>query len=122
MPRKAAIVGMIVCLLCLQIGFPILFDHWVITIGKALPSFFTLGLTTVLIYKALRYPRGTAFTFFGLAQITLSIFLAWKLFNLGFAWVSLLIILTAIVFAPKSAKFTWRRFGVDKYYNESSEN
>ena len=122
MHPRAAIFLTVIFLVCLQVAFPMLLEHWVITIGKALPSFFTLGVSTVLLYKALRYPRGTAFTFFGLVQIAFSSLLVWKFFQLDLAWISLLIILGAIVFGPKSARTTWRWFGVDRYYNNNSEN
>ena len=122
MSSKFAVFLTVIALICLQAFFPILIDHWVVTIAKALPSFFTLGVSTVLLYKAFRYPRGTLFTVFGCIQIALVAWLIWFLFKVDWAWISLPLLLAAIVFGPKSARASWKWFGVDKYYQHNSNS
>ena len=122
MSANLAAVLTAISLIALMAGFPVLIDHWVVTIAKTLPSFFTLGTATVLLYKAFRYPRGTIFTFIGLAQIGVTGWLVWEMIQRGLAWVSLPILVAAIVFGPKSAKASWKWLDVDRYYKNRQKD
>ena len=97
-------------------GATSLFEFWVLNIAKAIPPAFTLGMCTVLLYKGFRYPRGTAFTVFGLIQLSFVGWLVWWMIHENYAWVSLPILLAAAFVGPKSAKATWKWLDVDRYY------
>ena len=118
MSTKLTLILTVTSLLALVLAFPILLDHWAITIGKTIPSFFTLGISTVLLYKAFRYPRGTIFTFIGLAQLVLTGWIVLRLIHVGLAWASIPILIAAMVFGPRSAKALWKCLDVDIYYRQ----
>ena len=118
MSTKLTLFLTVASLLALVLGFPILLDHWVITIAKTIPSFFTLGISTVLLYKAFRYPRGTIFTFIGLAQLVLTGWIVLRLIHVGLSWASIPILIAAMVFGPRSAKALWKYLDVDSYYRK----
>ena len=120
MGPRASTVLTAISLICLQVFFPVLVSHWVITIAKALPSFFTLGITTFLLYKLFRYPRGAVFTVLGIAQLAFTFWLGFYLWNAGLPILIIPVFLAAIVFGPKSAKATWKFLGVDRYYINKS--
>ena len=116
MRAKAAAIFTVIALLCLIAVFPALRELWIIVIVKALPSFFSLGLSTVILYKAFRYPRGTAFTLLGLAQLAFTGWLAWIAIQAGSTWLLIPILIAAIIVGPKSGKACWKWLDVDRYY------
>ena len=118
MGPRVSIFLTVIGLIALQAAFPFLIDHWLITIAKSLPSFFSLGLTTVLLYKAFRYPRGTGFTIVGLLQIALSVWALWMLYINNLTWLAIPLVFAALVFGPRSARATWILFDVDRYYRK----
>ncbi len=120
MSTKLTLFFTVASLLALVLAFPILLDHWVITIAKTIPSFFTLGISTVLLYKAFRYPKGTIFTFVGLALLALTGWIVFKVIDVGIAWASVPILIAAIVFGPRFTKALWKWLDVDSYYKKSS--
>ncbi len=120
MNRKLSILFTALVLIGLMASFHFLIEHWVVTISKAIPSAFTLGMTTVLVYKSLRYPRGTVFTLFGLLQIGLILWIGLVAIETGLTWILLPLSIAVFVFAPKSAKASWKWFGVDRYYQKKT--
>ena len=108
----------VISLIFLQIFFPLLLQHWLFTIAEALPSFFTLGITTFLLYKSYRYPRGTIFSILGLSQIAFTSWVVFYFWKSGLILIAIPILLAAIFFAPRSAKLTWNWLGVDRYYDK----
>ncbi len=121
MKRQAASILTVLALSLLLLKFPVLVEHWIIVIAKAIPSAFTLGMSTVLIYKGLRYPRGSIFTLLGLLQILFVGWIIWLTIQSQIAWLSVPILIGAIVMAPQSAKATWKWLKVDKYYQKNSQ-
>tara|TARA_B100000959_G_scaffold11861_1_gene11822 strand:- start:1565 stop:2011 length:447 start_codon:yes stop_codon:yes gene_type:complete len=133
MSRQVAAVLTVISLIALLVANPelssvplygdtSLLQFWVANIAKAMPPAFTLGLCTVLLYKAWRYPRGTAFTVIGLLQL---VFVGWLIWltsqaGSGFIWLSLPILFAAAFVGPKSAKATWKLLDVDRYYRKKS--
>ncbi len=116
MSRQQSLFSTVIILLIALYFFPILINHWIVTIAKAIPSAFTLGITTVLLYKALRYPRGTTFTFLGLAQLAALSYITYLLVINNTYWVIVPLMLSAIIAAPRFSRFLWNKLGVDKYY------
>ncbi len=121
MGAKAASIFTVIALLCLMAVFPALRELWIVVIVKALPSFFTLGLSTVILYKAFRYPRGTAFTLLGLVQIGFMGWLLWLAIQASYIWLLIPILIAAILVGPRSAKATWKWLDVDRYYRHKPE-
>ena len=122
MRREVAGVLTVGSLVALLASFPLLIQFWVVTIAKAIPSAFTLGMATVILYKGFRYPRGTAFTAVGLIQISL---IGWIIFSVhqeGLTWLAVPICIAAIVVAPQSARRTWKLLRVDKYYQKDKNS
>ncbi len=116
MNPKFAIGLTIISLVLLLVNFPLLVEFWIVVIGKAIPSAFTLGLSTVLLYKAFRYPRGTLFTLVGLLQLVGITWIAILAFKAKLFWLLFVIAIATIIISPKSAKATWKFFDVDRYY------
>lgn len=116
MSSKASAALTAIVLLILVVSVPVLRELWIIVILKALPSFFTLGLTTVILYKAFRYPRGTIFSLLSLLQLLIALWLIWLSFKSGLAWLGITILFTSLIVGQKSSKVLWTKLGVDKYY------
>jgi len=116
MSRQISLVTTAIALVIALFLFQFLIDHWLITIAKAIPSAFTLGITTVLIYKALRYPRGTAFTLLGLLKISAVGYLIYIFVGNNTYWAIIPVLVAAITIGPRSSKFLWRKLDVDRYY------
>ncbi len=110
----------VLALIALLAGFPILIDYWIVVIAKAIPSAFTLGVTTVLLYKAFRYPRGTLFTILGIAQLLIIAWLIKLVISANIYWLLIPIILASLVVGPKSAKWFWKILDVDRYYKSKN--
>ena len=119
MSRQLAAFLTVLSLIGLISAFPLLINYWILIIIKAIPSAFTLGMSTVLLYKAFRYPRGSAFTLLGLAQIFLFGWILWKIYLSGYIYIAIPILIACIFLAPQSARKTWKWIGVDRYYKNN---
>ncbi len=117
MNRRLALFITVIGLSSSLLLFPILINHWVITIAKAIPSAFTLGITTVLLYKALRYPRGSLFTLIGLTLLLSVGYLVFLSITNSNYWGIAAILIASILAGPRTSRYLWKVLGVDQYYN-----
>ena len=116
MSRQISLIATVIALVIALFIFPFLIQHWLITIARAIPSAFTLGISTVLIYKALRYPRGTAFTLLGLLKLSTVGYLIYILIGNNTYWAIIPVLVAAITIGPRTSKYLWRKLDVDRYY------